>query len=154
MAQVAAPILALIPSGGESCVTGLVPVAPGSNALSAGPKTIGGLTSVATSNIVSTASGNGVVAIVGNTVAGVSSLASDGVSTLTNGFPGFTNSIVLSCAYGDIMVSPASNGIEVPVDRKFRLYQTNAMLFYNLADHACNPLRSRICSILLHRSVF
>lgn len=121
LAQVVAPAAAILAVGSDtgSCATGLVPVASGSNPLSASPGAIGGLTTAAAGNIV--AAGSAVGGVVGGTVAVVGGVvavvASDGISALTDLFPGFTDSIVLSCVFKDIIVSPASNGIEVPVDR-------------------------------------
>lgn len=127
LAQTSVPgVLALVSGTGDSgsCPPGFVPAAPGSSTLLTNPAGLGsGIASAITGGIASATVIKDAAAIVGNVVATVGSSASDVISVLTDSFPGFTNSLVLSCIYGDIIVSPASNGIEVPVARKFPLCQ-------------------------------
>lgn len=119
-------VLALVSGTGDSasCPPGFVPTAPGSGGLLTGPTGLGsGVASTITDGIASGGVVKDAAAIVDGVVATVGSAASDAISVLTDSFPGFTDSLVLSCVYGDTIVSPATNGIEVPIARKFQFCQ-------------------------------
>lgn len=125
LGQTSVPVVAALTSGGgASCPPGFVPAVPGPDALLTGPTALGGIASAATGGLASTTAVNGVATVVGSAVAVVGSSASDGISILTNLLPGLTNSLVLSCVYGDTTVCPSSNGIEVPVAGMFQFCQS------------------------------